>query len=337
MTVQSGAVPERIAQIVVWAARAAWLAVAVVGGSAVGDALDDRSRAVQITGTVAAWIGWAVGAGALAIAGVVTLTLARTIIPGSLVVAAVALAGGADPGSALLLVVPAVIAAALVGSAEFGRAYIQASAYGDEERFGLRPPIGYLMASGASWLLTAVAVVVAPVAWAAAAWIAAVLATAVAVAGLYLLPVRWHQLTQRWLVIVPAGVVVHDPVLLNDTLMMPARTVRSVALDERGCARQSAADLTGPTPGLGVEIALTEPATAVLAAGPGNPAGRAIHLSALVISPTRPGSVIRALRTRGYRYPPRFPQTDPVRSDRICLWKSLSGWRCGRRRGRSGP
>ncbi len=122
MTVQSGAVSERIAQIVVWAARAAWLAVAVVGGSALGDALDDRSRAVQITGTVAAWIGWAVGAGALAIAGVVTLTLARTIIPGSLVAAAVALAGGADPGSALLLVVPAVIAAALVGSAEFGRA-----------------------------------------------------------------------------------------------------------------------------------------------------------------------------------------------------------------------
>ena len=116
--------------------------------------------------------------------------------------------------------------------------------------------------------------------------------------GLFLLPIRWHQLSRRWFVVVPAGVVVHDPVVLNDTLMMPSRTVASVSLDEQGAASQTAADLTGPTPGLGVEIVLVEPTTAVFAATPANPTGRAIHLTALVISPTRPGSVIRA--ARGY-------------------------------------
>jgi hypothetical protein len=288
------------ATVVVWIARVVWLAVAAVGGTAIGDALDGRSRSVQLTGTIGAWVGWAAGAAALAIAGVATLTLVRAVVPGSLVVAAVALAGGADAGATIQLVVPAAIATALVGSAEFGRVFIQASAYGDEERFGLRPPIGYSLASAASWLLTATALAVAPVAWAAAAWLPAIVATLVAAAGVSLLPIRWHQLSRRWFVIVPAGVVVHDPVVLNDTLMIPSRTVASVALDEQGAASQTAADLTGPTPGLRVEVVLAEPTTAVFAATPANPTGRAIHLTALVVSPTRPGSVIRALRRRGY-------------------------------------
>jgi len=296
-----------LATAVVWVTRVAWIVVAAVGGAAIGEALDGRSRAVQLTGTIGAWAGWSVGAAALAVAGVATLTLARTVVPGSLVVAGAALAGGADAGSAIQLVVPAAIATALVGSAELGRVYIQASAYGDEQRFGLRPPIGYSLASAASWLVTATALVVAPVAWAAAAWLPAAAATMLAGLGLFLLPIRWHQLSRRWFVVVPAGVVVHDPVVLNDTLMMPSRTVASVSLDEQGAASQTAADLTGPTPGLRVEIVLVEPTTAVFAATPANPTGRAIHLTALVISPTRPGSVIRALRARGYvlRPPPR--------------------------------
>lgn len=314
-TIQSGAVPDEnapnvvaesrrirdLTTIVVWAARAAWLMVAVVGGEAIGQALEDRSRALQLAGTIGSWIGWAVGAAALAVAGVTTLTLARTVIPASLVVAVVALVGGADPGAGVALVVPSAIATALVCSAEFGRVFIQASSYGDEQRFGLRPPIGYLIASAASWLLTAPALVIAPLAWAGKAWVVAVATTIVAAAGLWLLPIRWHQLARRWLVLVPAGVVVHDPVVLNDTLMLPSRTIGSVSLDELGVAGQTAADLTGPTPGLAVAISLVESTTAVFAATPSNPTGRAIHLTALVVSPTRPGSVIRAARACGYR------------------------------------
>lgn len=289
----------RSVTIVVWGARAAWLVVAVLGGQALGGALEERSRAVQLAGTIGSWAGWTIGAGALAVAGLVPLTLARAIIPGSLVVAAAALFGGAEPGEAIALVVPASVATALVGSAEFGRVYIQSSAYGDERRFGLRPPIGYLAAAGASWLATATAVVVAPLAWAAQGWIVAVITSAAAVAGLVLLPVRWHQLSRRWLVLVPAGVVVHDPVVLNDTLMMPFRTVAAIELGEPGLATRRAADLTGPTPGLAVEITLNTLTTAVFAATPRNPTGTAIHLSALLVSPTRPGAVIKAARQRG--------------------------------------
>lgn len=287
-------------QLALWLTRAAWLGVAIAGGPAVGDALAGHSRAVEVTGTVAAWCAWAAGAGALAVTSVVTLTVARAIIPGALLVAVAALADHADAATGIGIFTPAVLATGIVMSADFGRCFIQASAYGDEERFGLRPPIGYLAASTATWLVATTAVVMLPLAVAGKAWIASVAAAVVTAAALVLLPRRWHQLSRRWLVLVPAGVVVHDPVVLGDTLMLPKRTVATIALDEQGAAGQNAADLTGPTPGLAVVIQLDEQATARLAPTPSRPDGTVIHLTALVVSPSRPGSVIRAARRRGY-------------------------------------
>ena len=169
-----------------WAARAAWLAVAVAGGAAIGKALDEHSRTVQLVGTVGAWVGWAVGALALAIAGVVTLTVARVVIPASLIVAAVVIIDRPDAAAGVTLLAPALAASALVVTAEFGRYYLQASAYGAESRFGLRPPIGYLLACCGSWLLTMSALVLAPLALAGRAWV-------LGIAGLAIAAVAWRR------------------------------------------------------------------------------------------------------------------------------------------------
>ena len=52
-------------------------------------------------------------------------------------------------------------------AAETGRVYVQASAYGDEHRFGLRPPLGYLAATVVSWVVWRGAPSSAPLRWAA--------------------------------------------------------------------------------------------------------------------------------------------------------------------------
>jgi hypothetical protein len=100
-------------------------------------------------------------------------------------------------------------------------------------------------------------------------------------------------------VLVPAGIVVHDPVVLADTLMLPRRSVATVALHDRREPTQ-AADLTGPTPGIGVALVLTSMTTAVLAPTPAHRAGTPVRVSALVVSPTRPGAAITAIRQAGY-------------------------------------
>ncbi|MGH9272117.1 MAG: hypothetical protein ACRDZ2_12680, partial [Ilumatobacteraceae bacterium] len=256
--------------VIIWGARLAWLAVAVIGGRAIGDAVDGRSGAVAAVAVVGAWIGWAAGAVALVVPSVVTLTLLRAVVPGAVAATVTVLAFGGGPDDGLALGLPACIAALLVTSAEVGRPYRQASAYGDERRFGLRPPLGYLAACAVTWVVWAAALIAAPLAVAAMAWAVAVPAVLLTIGGALTLPRRWHQLTRRWLVLVPAGLVVHDPVVLDETLMVPRRRIVAVAASELGPGTAATAiDLTGPTPGLAVEVVLDEPATATLARRPG--------------------------------------------------------------------
>jgi hypothetical protein len=290
----------RWAQLTTWGARLAWLAVAVVGGRAIGAATASRSDPVQIVATVGAWCGWAAGAIALAVPAVATLTAVRVIVPGALAVTAACLAFGADAGDVLAIGIPAAVAAVLAGAAETGSTFVQASAYGDERRMLLRPPLGYLAASVVAWAIWTAALLTAPLAWAASAWWLAGVTTVVVAAATWLLPRRWHQLSRRWLVAVPAGLVVHDPVVLGDTLMLPRAQVRSIGLARLGAGATDAADLTGPTPGLAVEIRLGETTTAVLARRPGETQGRAIRLHALLVAPSRPGAVLAEARYRGY-------------------------------------
>ena len=141
------------------------------------------------------------------------------------------------------------------------------------------------------------AVIAAPLAWAAGAWVLAAVASVVAVTATWVLPVRWHQLSRRWFVAVPAGLVVHDPVVLAETVMIPRARITRVGLV--GAARGNGAfDMTGPTPGVAIGVALDELITATLAPRRDSPRGTAIHLSALLVAPTRPGAVLREASRR---------------------------------------
>ena len=233
-----------------WGARVAWLAVAAIGGRAIGAALADHGDRSADVLTVSAWLGWAVGAVGLVVASTVTLTLARVVVPGALAVAVATAFGGADAGQFLALAAPAVVATVLASSGELGRRWVQASAYGDEQRFPLRPPVGYVVAAALAWLLWTVVTLSGALALSDGRchWRAPLVV--LALAGLLVLPRRWHQLSRRWLVMVPAGLVVHDPVVLGETLMLARRQLAGLRLTILSPAGgHSAADLTGPTAG----------------------------------------------------------------------------------------
>jgi hypothetical protein len=284
-------------RITLWGARLAWLGVALVGARAIGESVADRSDGVQLVATVGAWVAWGCGAVALAVPALASLTAARAIVPGAVVVAGVTAVAGAPATAVLALLAPALVAAVLVGGGDTGRVYVQASAYGDEQRFPLRPPLGYLVPAALSWVVWVAAVVAAPLAWAAGAWVVAAVASVVAAATTWVLPSRWHQLSRRWFVAVPAGLVVHDPVVLAETVMIPRARITRVGLV--GAVRGNGAfDLTGPTPGVAIGVALDEMITVTLAPRPDSPRGTAIHLSALLVAPSRPGAVLREAARR---------------------------------------
>jgi hypothetical protein len=100
----------------------------------------------------------------------------------------------------------------------------------------------------------------------------------------------------RWLVLVPAGLVVHDPVVMGETLMVPKGNVAMVRL---ALADTQAADLTGPAAGVALDIAVHEMVLAVFAANRTQPKGKAIHVQSFLVAPTRPGRALHALTSAG--------------------------------------
>lgn len=283
-------------RIVPWVARVAWVLVAVIGGGAVESAIDGRSEAVRWTTAIGSWTLFAIVAIALLIPAVVSLTVARVGTPLAVVAAIVAAFAGSPGLDIVLLIVPAGVATAAVFTAEVGRWMVQATAYGDEDRLPLRSPVPAGAAAIVSWVVWAACLTIGPLALASQNWLVGVPLTVMAIAVTVVVGPRWYSMARRWLVLVPAGIVVHDPLVLADTLMVRTDQILGIGLAR---ADTQAADLTGPASGYAVQVDTTEPVSTVFAFTPKEPNGTAIHMTGFLIAPTRPGEALRLASRRG--------------------------------------
>lgn len=273
-----------------WGPRFAWLIVGVAGVWSIGDALDGRSAALRTTVAVAAWLVWGIGVVALAVPSPLGLTIMRMMSAVTGGAAVVSWACGASPVSGVTFVACAVVSGLLIGGAEFGQRCVQASAYGDEHRFLLRPPAAFVPPVAVAGIVWVAAVLAAPLLLGTRQWIiGGVVTVAAAVLTSLLLP-RFNALSRRWLVFVPAGVVVHDHVVLAETLMVSRSELGGIEL---ALADTEAADFTGPAAGHAVEVSLRAMATALLAPTKATPRGTAVHVQSFIVAPSRPGAVLR--------------------------------------------
>jgi len=282
-----------------WLLRGTWALLAVVALPAFAGALDGRSGAVQVVAATGLWAGWVVVLGATLLPSPASLTVVRLVSPGAAVAGVVAAVAGASALAATAAIGLGLLAAIVAATAEVGGAFVQAGAYGDENRFLLRPP-GALVAGPLemAWALLAGAVGAGPLLLAARAWLAGVLVTAAAIALAVVLGPRFHRLALRWFVFVPAGVVVRDPLVLTDTAMFRRADVRTLALARAGTA---ATDLTARALGPAVEVDLAGSGT-IAVGGPfmDEREGRSVAIDGFLISPSRPGQVLAEAERRSY-------------------------------------
>ncbi len=133
-----------------------------------------------------------------------------------------ALSGRSSTVAWVAAVVVTATTAALGTRGEFARLCAQGAAYGDEERFPLKVPA----AIGAAILPFAVVVVGAgiaagPLLLADEQWVVGVIAVVIGFPAAWLTARLVHQLSRRWIVLVPAGLVVADPLTLTDPVLFP--------------------------------------------------------------------------------------------------------------------
>ncbi len=284
-----------------WATAAIWLTLPFTAGTAFGDALDPRSRGVQVVATVALWVLWLAGLVAALVPSTVSLTVARTLAPASLAAAAwaaVVVPDGADAPEAVALGATALVAVVAL-SAPVGDRFVNGSSYGDERRMPLRPPGALLLGPiEVTWLVVVAGATAGPLLLATRQWVlgavALVVGWALALGGVRLL----HRLSQRWLVFVPAGVVVVDRLALTDALLVVRQRVDSLG---PAPADTTATDLTVGALGLALELRLTEPETIIPAprrTGADRGAAQPVEVRAVLVAPSRPGWALEEARRR---------------------------------------
>jgi hypothetical protein len=180
----------------------------------------------------------------------------------------------------------------------FGEWCVNGPAYPNERRHLLRTPgpgIAGALGMVLAWNVVVAGLCAGPLLLAARQWIAGAVLTALgwALASLFLRSL--YGLSRRWLVFVPAGVVVHDPVALRDPVLFPRRIVAGIG--PVGTGGPGVADLTQRAVGLALELRLREP-TKLTLMKPGRRLGVDTEAAAVVVTPTRPGEVLEEARKR---------------------------------------
>ena len=278
-------------------AVAAWLAVAA--GSLYADALASADAGFRTAASAGLWVVFAATLAVLVLPGPLALTAARTVVPANLAASVWALAivdhrAWLGHGVALAAAVAATVA---VLHPAFGDAVTDASSYGAERRFLLRAPGPVLVTLVAPmWLLACAGAAAGPLLLADRRWAAGGAALAVGLPVSALAGRALHRLARRWLVFVPAGLVVHDHLTLSQPVLLTRSEIASVG-PAPADATTSTADLTAAALGLALEVRLTGPAKLPLVAGRSRKKEQAV--AALLVSPSLPTRVLAAASDRG--------------------------------------
>ncbi len=206
-----------------WVLRVLWISLPVTAGQALGDAIGGFADGPRLVAAVLLWAGWAAVLSATLVPRPIALTITRLGTPVAFVVATLAaLSGRASTPASIVAVVVTAATAALGTRGEFARVCAQGAAYGDEERFPLTIPatIGAIILPLAV-IVAGAGIATGPLLLADRHWVAGAIAIVLGLPASWLTARTVHQLSRRWIVLVPAGLVVADPLTLTDPVLFP--------------------------------------------------------------------------------------------------------------------
>jgi hypothetical protein len=200
----------------------------LTAGPAAAATFDPWSSAPRTLASVALWGAWGAVLVATLVPRPVGLTALRVAAGLAVLLAALAIAE-ASVGESVAALVGTLAVAGVALHPAVGFAFVNGAAYGDERRFPLRLPPALLLGP----LPLAV-----PVLGLGATAGPLLLAGGRPVPGILALLVGWplaaalarslYSLSQRWAVLVPAGIVLKDPFALADPVLFPRERVASL-------------------------------------------------------------------------------------------------------------
>ena len=268
--------------------RAAWVLLPLALGPAVAEALHDLSPGPRSTASIALWLLWAVGLTVTLVPLPATLTALRLGVPALAAVALWSAPAGTDAFRTTAGLAATTLVVAVAFSAPTSDRFVDGASYGDERRFLLRTPGPVVLMLGPMATLAALAgLAIGPVLLLDARWVAGGLAAALGVPTTALAVRSLHRLSRRWIVLVPAGLVLHDHLALAEPTLLQRAGLAHIG---PAAVDTDAVDFTQQARGLALEVRCREPHD-VLPAGRGRTTEVAA-IEAFLCSPNRPDVVL---------------------------------------------
>jgi hypothetical protein len=289
-----------------WALRTLWITLPLTAGTAAAEALDSWADAPRVVAIVLLWLAWGTGVVALLAPRPVGLTALRAIAPAFAVLALAATISGASTGgsasdlAAWGAVVATLLTAVLASDTEIAVAAANGIAYGDEQRFPLRtPPALFLAPLPLARVALVAGIATGPLLLADGRVIAGIVALLVGVPVVAVAARALHSLSRRWVILVPAGVVVLDPLTLADPTLFVRQHVRTLRSAEGSAPPGDASlDLRLGATISSVELVL-DGDTDLVRAARGRRGGTTVTATALLVAVARRADLlIEAARRR---------------------------------------
>lgn len=285
--------------IELWIFRGLWLLLPFTAGPLFVTALDDSTDGFRIGVTIGLWVLWAAMLIASMVPRTYTLTAMRIVAPAAFVAAIWAAISGGDDHELFVLVLGLIwsgVTAAVALRPGVGDAFVDGSSYGDESRFLLSTPGALLIGPiQLVWLVIVAGALAGPLLLLAEQWIlGAILLVVGWIIAYFAVPIL-DRLSNRWLVFVPAGVVVHDKTALTEPQLFRKE---SVAAFGPAPADTELEDLSLKSPGLAIRAELTGPSKIIR-----NSRDEEIvpvDINGWVVSVNRPGVVVAEAKERGF-------------------------------------
>jgi hypothetical protein len=287
----------RSSVVFVWALRIVWLTLPFTTGNALSDALAGWSTAPRVVAAILLWSAWAAGVVAVFAPRPIGLTALRTAAPCFFAVAVATVLGEQASTAAATMAVSATAAAfVLAVTPEVGRVCADGVAYGDERRFPLKvPPALFLGPLPAAVVLVGAGIATGPLLLVDGRIVSGIVAVVIGVPVALLLLRALHGLSRRWAVLVPAGLVVADPLTLADPVLISRE--RIAALSPHSGAAGDALDLRLGAVARSVAMSLNADADVMVARRTGR-GGTSVRTRRLLFAPVLPAELLLTAKDR---------------------------------------
>jgi len=250
----------------IYAFRLAWIPIPLLGYEVFGSALSGESESVQVTIALSLWILWSIVLLISLIPSASLLTVYRVVVPISVVASIWSSIEAEMSASSILLLFCSAICLSISLLPSIGFWFINGSAYGDEVRIPLRAPGPLLLGPvPLAWIVIASSLIFSIILISSQKYIFGFIVFTIGSGLSYFSYRSLSALSQRWLVFVPAGIVLHDNMVLADPFLIRKSMIKGIG---PALVSTDGLDLTMSSIGMSLVVELYEPAGLTLQMNP---------------------------------------------------------------------